>query len=75
MSRAVKKHVGTGQASINRRVNHFILQPSTAVKQDIRNEVSKEIQKLSPKSCIKRGPSHTELVRRAEHMIYSGMKL
>ena len=53
-----------------RRVNQ--IRPPPAVKRNIRNELSKEIRKLTPKRSIKGGPSHNELVRRAERMIYSG---
>ena len=55
-------------AAVKRRVK----QPPPAVKRNIRNELSKEIRKLTPKRSIKGGPSHNELVRRAERMIYSG---
>ena len=58
-------------AAVTRRVNRNRPAPST-VKRNIRNELSKEIRKLTPKRSIKGGPSHNELVRRAERMIYSG---
>ena len=58
-------------AAVKRRVNQ-IRPPPPAVKRNIRNELSKEIRKLTPKRSIKGGPSHNELVRRAERMIYSG---
>ena len=57
-------------AAVTRRVNR--IRPLPAVKRNIRNELSKEIRKLTPKRSIKGGPSHNELVRRAERMIYSG---
>ena len=57
-------------AAVKRRVNR--IRPPPAVKRNIRNELSKEIRKLTPKRSIKGGPSHNELVRRAERMIYSG---
>ena len=60
-------------AAVTRRVNQIRPAPST-VKRNIRNELSKEIRKLTPKRSIKGGPSHNELVRRAERMIYSGAK-
>ena len=56
-------------AAVTRRVNR--IRPPPAVKRNIRNELSKEIRKLPPKRSIKGGPSHNELVRRAERMIYS----
>ena len=58
-------------AAVKRRVNQ-IRPPPLAVKRNIRNELSREIPKLTPKRSIKGGPSHNELVRRAERMIYSG---
>ena len=58
-------------AVVTRRVNRIRPAPLT-VKRNIRNELSKEIRKLTPKRSIKGGPSHNELVRRAERMIYSG---
>ena len=58
-------------AAVTRRVNRIRPAPST-VKRNIRNELSKEIRKLTPKRSIKGGPSHNELVRRVERMIYSG---
>ena len=57
-------------AAVTRRVNRN--RPASTVKRNIRNELSKEIRKLTPKRSIKGGPSHNELVRRAERMIYSG---
>ena len=63
----MKKKVST---AVTRRVNR--IRPPPAVKRTIRNELSKEIRKLTPKRSIKGGPSHNELVRRAERMIYSG---
>ena len=57
-------------AAVKRRVNQ--IRPSPAVKRNSKDELSKEIRKLTPKSSIKGGPSHNELVRRAECMIYSG---
>ena len=57
-------------AAVRKRVNR--IRPPPAVKRNIRNELSKEIRKLTPKRSIKGGPSHNELVRRAERMIYSG---
>ena len=57
-------------AAVTRKVNR--IRPPPAVKRNIRNELSKEIRKLTPKRSIKGGPSHNELVRRAERMIYSG---
>ena len=57
-------------AAVTRRVNR--IRPASTVKRNIRNELSKEIRKLTPKRSIKGGPSHNELVRRAERMIYSG---
>ena len=59
-------------AAVKRRVNRIRPAPPPAVKRNIRNELSKEIRKLTPKRSIKGGPSHNELVRRAERMIYSG---
>ena len=58
-------------AAVTRRVNRIRPAPLT-VKRNIRNELGKEIRKLTPKRSIKGGPSHNELVRRAERMIYSG---
>ena len=58
-------------AAVTRRVHQIKPAPLT-VKHNIRNELSKEIRKLTPKRSIKGGPSHNELVRRAERMIYSG---
>ena len=58
-------------AAVTRKVNQIRPAPLT-VKRNIRNELSKEIRKLTPKRSIKGGPSHNELVRRAERMIYSG---
>ena len=58
-------------SAVKRRVNQ-IRPPQPAVKRIIRNELSKEIRKLTPKRSIQGGPSHNELVRRAECMIYSG---
>ena len=58
------------RAAVKRRVTQ--IRPPLTVKRYIRNELSKEIRKLTPKRSIKGGPSHNELVRRAEHMIYSG---
>ena len=58
-------------AAVTRRVNRIRPAPST-VKRNIRNELSKDIRKLTPKRSIKGGPSHNEVVRRAERMIYSG---
>ena len=57
-------------AAVKRRVNQ--IRPPSTVKRNIRNELSKEIRKLTPKRSLKGGPSHNELVRRAERMIYSG---
>ena len=57
---------------VNAAVKRRVKQPPPAVKRTIRNELSKEIRKLTPKRSIKGGPSHNELVRRAERMIYSG---
>ena len=57
-------------AAVTRRVNR--MRPASTVKRNIRNELSREIRKLTPKRSIKGGPSHNELVRRAERMIYSG---
>ena len=59
-------------AAVKRRVNRIRSPPPIAVKRNIRKELSKEIRKLTPKRSIKGGPSHNELVRRAERMIYSG---
>ena len=59
-------------AAVKRRVNQIRPAPPPAVKRNIRNELSKEIRKLTPKRTITGGPSHNELVRRAERMIYSG---
>ena len=64
----MKEKVST---AVTRRVNR--IRPPPAVKRNIRNELSKEIRKLTPKRSIKGGPSHNELVRRAERMIYSGV--
>ena len=58
------------KSRVTRRVNQ--IKPQPAVKRNSRNELSKEIRKLTPKSSIQGGPSHNELVRRAERMIYSG---
>ena len=58
-------------AAVKRRVNRNRPAPP-AVRRNIRKELSKEIRKLTPKRSIKGGPSHNELVRRAERMIYSG---
>ena len=61
------------RGQVTRRVNQLMQRPPPpAVKRTIRNELSKEIWKLTPKRSIKGGPSHNELVRRAERMIYSG---
>ena len=57
-------------AAVKRRVNQ--IRPSPAVKRNSKDELSKEIRKLTPKSSIKGGPSHNKLVRCAECMIYSG---
>ena len=57
---------------VSAAVTRKVKQPPPAVKRNIRNELSKEIRKLTPKRSIKGGPSHNELVRRAERMIYSG---
>ena len=53
-------------AAVKRRVNQI---RSPAVKRNSRNELSKEIRNLTPERSIKGGPSHNELVRRAERMI------
>ena len=59
-------------AAVTRRVNRNRPAPTPAVKRTIRNELSTEIRKVTAKRTIKGGPSHNELVRRAERMIYSG---
>ena len=77
----LKRKIGTqlkGKigAQIKKKVNSALTrrvkQPPPAVKRNSKNELSKEIWKLTPKRSIKGGPSHNELVRRAERMIYSG---
>ena len=55
MSAAVKSRV-------TRRVNQ--IKPQPAVKRNSRNELSKEIRKLPPKSSIKGGPSLKNIIFR-----------
>ena len=57
-------------AAVERRVNQ-IRPPPPAVKHNSMKEWSKEIRNVTPKRSIKGGPSHNELVRHAERMIYS----
>ena len=74
VTQIVKKRTGKTKElmKINKQIGALMKNPPGTIMKQIKQELSREIRKVTPKkTSIKGGPSHNELVRRAERLIYS----